>query len=93
MKDIISSRPAEEIQFAAKELSKTSLHPTQSHPNLTPQEIIALYLDLDLSERKYNILRSFVNVFHNKCFPSIKELRQMKKSFLPEISVTKIFVK
>jgi len=91
--DLISSRTSEELHFAVK-LSKTSDTTIQPHCTLLPHQIIALYLDLDLSEKKYEILRSFIRSIHQNCFPSLKVLREMKRSFLPStISVTEISAK
>jgi hypothetical protein len=93
VQDLVNSRSSDELCLAATLSQKTLNAPDKTHPNLSPQDIIALYLDLDLSERKYLILRTFINSLHKNyyCFPSVKVLRQMKRSFLPSsISVTEI---
>ncbi|XP_054726789.1 uncharacterized protein LOC129236425 isoform X2 [Anastrepha obliqua] len=47
-------------------------------------ETLALYLQLDLSQRKYNLLRSIINSVHSEFLPSIYKLRQFRDSLLPK---------
>lgn len=56
---------------------------------MSVQQTIALYLDLNLSVRKYNILRSVVNALHKDCFPSYNRLVKEKQKYIPKtITVT-----
>lgn len=55
---------------------------------LSNSKALALYLDLDLSERKYIILRSVINELHPKCLPSLYTLRHEKRNVLPIVTAT-----
>lgn len=55
---------------------------------LSNSKALALYLDLDLSERKYIILRSVINELHPKCLPSLYALRHEKRNVLPIVTAT-----
>ena len=68
------------MKYAAKLVSGSPPHPTTS---LTPYQVLALYLDLDLSERKYKLLRSVVNGTGTETFPSLYTIRQTQNSLLP----------
>lgn len=78
------AKSSEELCFAADSSKRLS---TESQKNenkkLSVQETIALYLDLVLSERKYNVLRSVVNALHKDCFPSLHSTKKAKASYLP----------
>lgn len=87
VKDLLS-RPSTELAFAA-ELTRRSENRSVTidcSSRVATHEIISLVLDLDLSERKYQILRSFGSLANQ--LPSVKALRQLKKSFLPEVSAS-----
>lgn len=76
----------EELSFAAQrsaEVSTSISQPVMKKTSLSPQQALGLYLDLDLSVRKYNILRSVVNSIHKDCFPSLGLLTEQKKQYLP----------
>lgn len=47
-------------------------------------------MDLDLSDRKYNILRKTVNELYENCFPSLYALRKEKQKVIPNITTTEI---
>lgn len=84
--DLLSSHSAEELNFAA-ELSLKNTTTDLKSP--APQELLALYLDLGLTERKYIRLRKFLIAFQFRSFPSVYSLRMMKNHFLPsDIQVT-----
>lgn len=84
VKDLLS-RPSTELTFAA-ELTRRSENRSVAVNCPSTHEIISLILDLDLSERKYQILRSFGSLANQ--LPSVKALRQLKKSFLPDVSAS-----
>lgn len=86
---LLSSIPAEELSFAAS-IAPTSSSLTRGLPQpeycLSPEKTVALVLDLDLSERKYSLLRKVLNAAHpdhKDCFPSKHILRNFKKTILP----------
>jgi len=84
--DLLEVYRPEELQFAATESEKRSSDQTISVPRVThlpAEQALALYLDLDLSERKYKLLRSVINSLHNDCFPSWYVINKTKKTFLP----------
>lgn len=91
---LLANYTYEELLFAAEESKRISGldRPTNADCNvLSPEQALSLYLDLDLSERKYNNLRSTVNSLHKDCFPSIYKLRDYKNRLLPKsINVTEI---
>lgn len=84
----LPSRPSAELAFAAELTRRYENKSTavDCQSRIAPHQIISLILDLDLSERKYQILRSFDSLANQ--LPSVKALRQMKKSFLPVVSAT-----
>lgn len=47
-------------------------------------------MDLDLSDRKYNILRKSVNKLHENCCPSLHALRKEKQKVILNITTTEI---
>lgn len=82
--DLVMTRSTAELKFAAEVSSQLSENGNRSEKKLTVEKALALYLDLDLSERKYAILRNVINALHNECFPSIHQLKIFKKSLLPD---------
>ncbi|CAH0382639.1 unnamed protein product [Bemisia tabaci] len=48
-------------------------------------ETLALTLDLDLSERKYDVLKNYVNRVHAGLMPTLYSLNNFKKQFYPKI--------
>lgn len=86
VEDVVSKMTTEELSFAAQrsaEVSTSISQPVIKKTSLSPQQALGLYLDLDLSVRKYNILRSVVNSIHKDCFPSLGLLTEQKKQYLP----------
>jgi len=88
VKELVACRTSTELRFAADLADKLPAHPrrsslTLSKSSLSPHQALALYLDLDLSDRKYKLLRSVVNGAHNNCFPSLYSLNVTKNSLLP----------
>ena len=45
---------------------------------------LALFVDMDLSYRQYNMMRTTVNTAHKDCFPSYYALQMAKKKYIPE---------
>ena len=87
VENLVSSYSFQELSFAAQESARrtSSEHrnPEQKR-SLSPEQVLALYLDLDLSERKYYILRSVVNAVHPDCFPSYYAVKNCRKELLPK---------
>lgn len=84
--EFAAGRTSHELKFAAGLVDNNNLSnqdQTPSTSSLTPHQALALYLDLDLSERKYNLLRSVVNEIHKDCFPSLYAINQVKNALLP----------
>lgn len=53
------------------------------------EKALALYVDMDLSVRQYNMMRNAVNAIHKNCFPSYYAIAEAKKKLIPEnIEVT-----
>lgn len=85
---IVSQYSTDELNFAAERSAKLSDSVPAGAENsvgktLTPQQALALYYDLSLSVRKYNILRSVINALHKDCFPSYRQILQTKNNYLP----------
>lgn len=77
-----------ELSFATQQLSAPSKSVDKSKV-FSPQQALALYLDLSLTERKYNILRSTVNTLHKDCFPRVAIIREYRNQLLPRsINIT-----
>lgn len=77
VKGLVATRTSDELRFAyeiADQLSSTKKD--DNHSSLSPQKALALYFDLDLSERKYNLLRKTVNTINENCFPSLYSLQK-----------------
>ena len=82
--DLVNSRDAEELQFAAEWASRKSLEKSQkSSKSLTILDALALYVDLDLSYRKYNKLRTVINSVHPDTLPSYYEMTKVRNELLP----------
>ena len=77
----LASRPPEELVFAAECVSVRDR--SQVSACFTAIEALALMLDLDISVRKYIILRSVINAKANNCLPSYFQLKETKKAILP----------
>ncbi|XP_053960499.1 uncharacterized protein LOC128864767 [Anastrepha ludens] len=92
IEELVSKYTLEELSFAVKELSKKSNSQVEfkefKKHSLTLQETLALYLQLELSQRKYNLLRSIINSVHSEFLPSIYKLRQFRDSLLPKDIIT-----
>lgn len=55
------------------------------------KKALALFLELELSVRKFNILRTSINSIHKNCVPSITTINNFKKLYIPtKTSVTEI---
>lgn len=87
---LVKNYSSEELCFAAKRVT-TSSSKTSNAKCLTTKKTLALFYDLNLTVRKYEILRSVVNAIHPDCFPSYRSLLTTKNKYLPDhISVTEI---
>lgn len=79
VQDLLCSRSPEELIFAAHVVkSSCAVSEPTGHSSVPMHNVIALYLDLDLSERKYTLLQKFVNGLHNNCLPNIKSFENLK---------------
>lgn len=76
----------EELELAVKKMK--SGKEKEEEKRFSPSDALALYLNLDISERKYNILRKAVNVLHPNCFPSLYSLRNQKQKLVPTVTAT-----
>ncbi|KAJ8950245.1 hypothetical protein NQ314_007950 [Rhamnusium bicolor] len=89
--DLLATRSPEELAFADKLSTSSSGSAERKKDALSVAQALALHLDLDLSERKYNMLRSVVNAVHKDLFPSVYKLRAFRHELLPgDIVVTDI---
>lgn len=80
---LVENYSAEELQFAS---TAQNTREQKSNPEvLSGTAALILKLDLDLSDKKYNVLRSVVNNVNENLFPSLYSLRKEKKNFLPKI--------
>lgn len=87
--DLVRTRSLEELKYATDQAALNSSTNSNSEQQfLSPGAALALYLDLDLTERKYEVLRKTVNALHKDCFPSIYALRKAKAGILPKCDVT-----
>lgn len=87
VKELLKTHSLQELTFAAHEFARLSGTSSDYHlkPKTLPvEETLALILDLDLSERKYNVLRSVVNNMHNECFPSMYKIKKYRNDLLPK---------
>ncbi|CAH1990217.1 unnamed protein product [Acanthoscelides obtectus] len=82
--ELTTDRSANELQFAVNVVSGSN------HSEVSPQifsfstaEGLALMVDLDISVRKYLLLRSVINGKAQNCLPSYKELQKTKNAILP----------
>lgn len=81
VKERISNRSTAELRCAADMTAKFTAYDKVT--SLSPHQALPLYVDLDLSERKYKLLRSVINGVHKNCFPSLYTLNLTKKELLP----------
>lgn len=90
---LVSDHTPEELCFAAERSLKLNKVPQQEiEKTLSLQKTLALYYDLSLSVKKYNVLRSVVNALHKNCFPSYRALLEKKNEYIPsKITVTEVF--
>lgn len=83
--EILKSRTSDELEFAAGVLRKSShSFPSEEQKSLAALETLALYADLGLSFRKYNLLRSKVNKLHKDTFSSYYALMKFRNQRLPK---------
>lgn len=79
----------QELFHVVKESEK--IFPPKEQKKMAPEQALALSLDLDLSTRKYQILRSSVNSIEKGCVPSSHTLNALRKSYIPKnTTVTEI---
>lgn len=77
----LADRTLGELEFAAQMVTGNGR--VQSSASFTVIEALALMLDLDISVRKYMILRSVINAKAQNCLPSYFQLKETKKEILP----------
>lgn len=82
--DLIAKYSLAELELAVQKKREM----LENQKCLSNSKALALYLDLDLSERKYIILRSVINELHPKCLPSLYALRHEKRNVLPIVTAT-----
>ncbi|CAH0562943.1 unnamed protein product [Brassicogethes aeneus] len=86
---LVKNHTSKELCFAAERSRRFSTTNSTTSNTITTIKAIALYYDLNLTVRKYEILRSVVNAMHPDCFPSYRSLLTTKNKYLPaHISVT-----
>lgn len=83
---LLQSFSQEQLRFAVDISHQSTSAPSSVEEKLSLQQTLALYLDLDLSERKYGVLRTVVNSIHKNTFPSLYRLNLFKKTFFPEFA-------
>lgn len=84
--DLITTRTCDELALAAElSLRQNKRESSGSKKSLSPLRALALYLDLGLTFRKYNILRSTMNSLNSDMFPSYYALKQIESQRLPKI--------
>lgn len=81
VEDLINNNEPEELAFAANISSSSS---AKQEKVMTAAQALALYIDLDLSERKYNLLRSTLNEVHANLLPSLYALKKEKEKIIPK---------
>lgn len=84
--EIVSDYTEEELEYASELAGKKDK--TTNLICMTELEALSLYLDLDLSDEKYNLLRKTVNRHHEKLFPSLYALKNFKNNILPLVKAT-----
>lgn len=77
--ELVASTSAEAITKAAEKFSAASNSGT-----ISVEKALALYVDMDLSFRQYNMMRNVVNAVHKNCFPSYYSIVEAKKKFIPD---------
>lgn len=69
--DLVTTRTCDELAFATElSLRQSKKGSCKNKESLSPLRALALYLDLGLTFRKYNILRSTMNGLHPDMLPS-----------------------
>jgi hypothetical protein len=88
VENLLKTVPPEELRFAAEASNSKKVFDINENKStnkcLTTEEALALSFDLDLSDRKYKILRKTVNSLHPDCFPSLYAITNLRRSYLPE---------
>lgn len=84
--DLVSNYSLEELSFAVQESSKQKniTNTVATKKSLLLQDTLALFLDLDLSQRKYNLLRSVINNLHHDCLPSLYKVISFRNKLIPQ---------
>jgi hypothetical protein len=81
---LLKNTTRDELEFAAGVLRKSVPPlPSEESKSLSTLQALALYSDLGLSVRKYNILRTTVNNLHKDMFPSYYTLKKFRNQRLP----------
>lgn len=94
VEQLIAEYSLDELEYASHVLRTRSNSGFESHSVndkcLATSKTLALYMDLDLSERKYTILRHRINNIHPNCLPSLYALRHEKQKIIPVVRATEI---
>lgn len=77
--ELVASTSAEALAKAADKIAETGNEGT-----ISVEKALALYVDMDLSFRQYNMMRNVVNAVHNNCFPSYYSIVEAKKKLIPD---------
>lgn len=92
--DLVKKYSLEELEFAVSKMKRNSYSFSESQDSnqkcLPIAKTLALYMDLDLSERKYIVLRQAINELYPNCLPSLYALQAEKKTLIPPVRVTEI---
>lgn len=79
MNELIASTSASALQMANSKITNKG---TEKY--LSVNRALALYIDLNLSTRKYKVLSSVINSVHKDCLPSYYAISNAKKSYRPD---------
>ncbi|CAH1099177.1 unnamed protein product [Psylliodes chrysocephalus] len=87
---LVKNYTMEELFFATQQSSRLRSSGSEGKSKiLSSEQALALYLDLNLTEQKYNLFRSAVNNLHPNCFLRIAIIRKHINQLIPRnIDVT-----
>lgn len=79
MDKLVSNTNPNLLQKAVKRISDPA-----THTSIPVDKALALFLDMDLSFRQYELMRTVANAAHKQCFPSYYALQNAKKKYIPD---------
>lgn len=79
VEELVASTSSEALKKAAERLTGSN-----TNEKISVESALALYIDMDLSMRQYNMMRKVVNSIHKDCFPSYYMIAESKKKILPD---------